>query len=83
MDTATDAYGFTSYTPAYPGGLAVASATDIGMQGVPGEVLAPLGLGHKNPLFWILVLALIVTGYLTLGFDVGLKKVIKGGFKVG
>ena len=83
MDTAAEAYGFTSYTPAYPGGLAVAAATDIQMQGMPHEVSLPLGFGPQNPLFWILILFLIITGYATAGFNVGLKKIFKVGGKVG
>jgi hypothetical protein len=81
--TATDAYGFISYTPAYPGGLAVASATDIQQQGIPHEIEQKLGFGTSNPLFWVLVLVLIITGYATVGFNVGLKRVFKGGLKVG
>lgn len=81
--TAADAYGFISYTPAYPGGLAVASATDVGLNGAPHEVLPKMGWGHSNPLFWVLVLVLVVTGYLTVGFDFGLKKIVKAGAKIG
>lgn len=82
--TASDAYGFISYTPAYPGGLAVANATDVGNgAGVPHEVTKSLGLGTSNPLFWVLILVLVITGYLTVGFDFGLKKVFKGGLKIG
>jgi len=82
--TATGAYGFNSYSPAYPGGLAVANATDMGMGGgVPGEVMSKLPFGRDNPLLWVLILFLIITGYITLGFNVGLKKVFKAGGKVG
>jgi len=81
--TATDAYGFISYTPAYPGGLAVANATDIQQQGIPHEIHTPLGFGTSNPLFWVLILVLVITGYATVGFNFGLKKVFKGGLKVG
>lgn len=31
-------------------------------------------LGHQNPLFWVLLLALIVLGYLGLAFDVKVGK---------
>lgn len=81
--TAADAYGFISYTPAYPGGLAVANATDIVNSGVPAAVSTKLGFGTSNPLFWVLVLVLIITGYATVGFNVGIKRVFKGGIKVG
>lgn len=81
--TATDAYGFISYTPAFPGGLAVANATDVQSAGIPHEVLNGMGFGPSNPLFWVLILVLIITGYATVGFDFGLKKVVKGGLKIG
>ena len=81
--TAADAYGFISYTPAFPGGLAVASATDVGTHGAPHEVLPKMGFGHSNPLFWVLILVLVITGYLTLGFNVGIKRVLKAGAKIG
>jgi hypothetical protein len=81
--TAYDAYGFISYTPAYPGGLAVANATDLQQQGMPHEVAPKLGFGHENPLFWVLIIVLIITGYISLGFNVGLKKIFKLGGKLG
>lgn len=82
-ETAAGAYGFISYTPAFPGGLAVANATDIGQQGIPHEIEQKLGYGTSNPLFWVLVLVLLITGYATVGFNVGLKRVFKGGVKLG
>lgn len=82
--TAAVSYGFTSYTPAYPGGLAVANATDVGnMKSLPHEISMPMGFGPSNPLFWILILFLIITGYATAGFNVGLKRVFKASGKVG
>lgn len=82
--TAAQSYGFISYSPAYPGGLAVANATDIGgSKGIPHEISMPLGFGPQNPLFWILILFLIISGYATAGFNVGLKKIFKLGGKVG
>jgi hypothetical protein len=77
---ASTAYGFSAWTPAYPGGAAVLPATDIG-EHIPSGVLPKMGFGFQNPLFWVLILFLIITGYLTIGFDVGLKKI--GSFKVG
>lgn len=40
-------------------------------------------LGHHNPLFWVLILALVVTGYIGLGFDFSVKRVGKLATKVG
>lgn len=82
-ETAAGAYGFQSYTPAYPGGLAVARATDMGAAGMPAEVSLPLGFGPNNPLFWILILFLIITGYVSAGFNLGVKKLFSVGGKVG
>ena len=74
--TAGGAYGFNAWTPALPGGMAVMPETAIGVSGeVPGAVLPSLPLNWHNPLFWVLVLALILTGYLYGGFDVGVKKI--------
>jgi hypothetical protein len=80
--SAVQAYGFVSYTPAYPGGLAVGHSTATG-DSMPHEIAETFGFGSSNPLFWLLILLLILTGYFTLGFNVGLKKIAKAGFKVG
>lgn len=82
--TAQGAYGYNSWTPATPGGVAIMPETHIGVSGdVPGAVLPKLSLGHQNPLFWVLILVLLFTGYLYGGFNIGLKKIgnvkIKGG----
>ena len=82
--TAAGAYGFNAWTPAMPGGIAIMPETAVGVSGdIPGPALPKLPLSYHNPLFWVLVLALILTGYLYGGFDIGLKKVgnisLKGG----
>ena len=77
---ATNAYGFTAYSPANAGGSAVLPMTDIA-NSIPAGVLPKLGFGPSNPLFWVLILFLIITGYLTFGFDIGLKKI--GQVKLG
>lgn len=84
--TAADAYGFQSYSPAYPGGLVVAPQTTTGDTGgdpVPSISLPRLPLGHQNPLFWVLLILLIITGYVAGGFDVAIKKIGKVGVHVG
>lgn len=74
--TASGAYGFNAWTTAQPGGLAIMPETQVGVSGeVPGAALPKLPLTWHNPLFWVLVLAMILTGYLYGGFDVGIKKV--------
>jgi hypothetical protein len=82
--TAGGAYGFNAWTPAMPGGVAIMPETHIGVSGdVPGMALPKLSLGHQNPLFWLLILFLLFTGYLYGGFDIGVKKIgnikLKGG----
>jgi hypothetical protein len=79
--TAFGAYGFNSHTSAYPGGGATLPMTDVGAGNIPSGVLPKLGFGPSNPLFWVLILFLIITGYLTFGFDLGFKKI--GSLKVG
>lgn len=82
--TATDAYGFKSYSPAYPGGLVVAPQTDQGGgDGIPSVALPSLPFGWQNPMFWLLALLLVITGYVSGGFDIGVKKLGKIGLKVG
>jgi len=85
--TAADAYGFQSYSPAYPGGLVVAPQTTVGESGandpVPSISLPRLPFGHQNPMFWLLIILLIVSGYVAGGFDVAIKKIGKAGVKIG
>lgn len=84
--TAQEAYGFHSYSPAYPGGMVTAPQTTTGEDGVdpvPSVALPQLPFGHQNPMFWLLVILLIITGYISGGFDVGIKKLGKIGARVG
>ena len=82
--TAGGAYGFNAFSPSIPGGMAIMPETSIGMSGdVPGSVLPKLPLGHQNPLFWLLVLALVWSGYVYGAFDIGFKKLGSSSFKVG
>lgn len=82
--TAGGAYGFSGWTPAQPGGMAVMPETQVGVTGdVPGPALPKLPFNWHNPLFWVLVLALVWSGYVYGGFNVGLKKLGGGSFKLG
>ena len=82
--TALGAYGFTGYTPSAPGGVAVMPETQVGVSGdIPGPALPKLPLLGSNPLFWLLALALIWSGYVYGAFDVGFKKIGSSSFKVG
>jgi hypothetical protein len=42
---------------------------------IPGGVLPQLSLGHHNPLFWLLLLFLIWTGYVYGEFGIGIKQI--------
>lgn len=82
--TAQGAYGFTTWTQAVPGGLAVMPETQVGSTGeVPSGALAKLPFHWDNPLFWLLLAVLVWTGYIYGGFNLGVKKLTKGTFKVG
>lgn len=81
--TAQGAYGFNSWTPAAPGGVATIPETQTGNSGPPGAVLKGLPLHWGNPLFWLLALVLVFTGWLYLGADFGIKRVGEARFKVG
>lgn len=88
-NTAAGAYGFGAYSPATPGGLAIAPpVTQLGgdhpMETPPGIVLPDMFGGHiDHPLFWFLILVLVFTGYVFGSFDVGIKRVVRAGVKVG
>ena len=82
--TAGGAYGFNGYTQTIPGGMAVMPETSVGVSGdVPAGVLPKLPLGTSSPLFWLLVLALVWSGYVYGAFDIGFKKLGRGSLKVG
>jgi len=82
--TANGAYGFTGYTTATPGGVAVMPETNIGVSGsVPGGVLPKLPINWHNPLFWLLLFALAWSGYVYGAFDVGFKKLGSTSIKLG
>jgi len=82
--TAGGAYGYSSYTPSLPGGVAIMPETNVGVTGnIPGAVLPKLPLGIHNPLFWLLMLALVWSGYVYGAFDIGFKKLGSSSIKVG
>jgi hypothetical protein len=82
--TAGGAYGYSSYSPAVPGGVAVMPETNIGVSGhVPSGVLPKLPINWHNPLFWLLLLALAWSGYVYGAFDIGFKKLGSTSVKLG
>ena len=82
--TAGGAYGFNAWTQSLPGGMAVMPETAVGVSGdIPGAVLPKLPLSWHNPLFWLLVLALVWSGYVYGAFDIGFKKLGSSSIKVG
>lgn len=84
-NTAMGAYGYQSWTPAFPGGMAIMPETQVGAIGdIPAGALGKLGVSpNGNPLFFLLVLFLIWTGWVYGGFDLGVKNVIRGSARVG
>lgn len=82
--TANGAYGFSTWTQAVPGGMAIMPETHIGASGdVPSAVLPKLPLIGNNPLMWLLAFGLIWSGYVYGAFDIGFKNIAKTGVKVG
>lgn len=81
--TAQGAYGFSSWTPATPGGVAIIPETQVGNDGAPGQVLPNLPLHWENPLFWLLLIFLIFTGWLYASGSFGIKKIASISGKVG
>lgn len=82
--TAAGAYGFGSYSPeSTPTAFAQTSSGSAG-EGV-SQIASSLGnIGHtSNPLFWLLLLALIFTGYAFGVFEVGVKRVGSARVEVG
>ena len=88
-NTAVGAYGYNAYSPSVPGGVAIMPETQLGgnsqpggaIVNIPGQVLSKIGPHPaQNPLFWVLVIALIWTGYVFGGFSIGggVKKVGRG-----
>jgi len=83
-NTAFGAYGFTGWTPSAPGGVAVMPETQVGVSGViPGAALPKLPIVGNNPLFWLLALALLWSGYVYGAFDIGFKKIGSSSVKLG
>lgn len=79
FSTATGAYGFVH------GGTPVGSImaeTNVGVTGTPFDAGA-LGLGINNPLFWLLVLVLVFTGWIFGAFDFGVKNIGSVNLKAG
>ena len=83
-DTAASAYGFNGWVPSVPGGTAVMAETQVGSSGdIPSGAMGKLPLHWNNPLFWLLALVLVWTGYLYGGFDIGVKKIGSTRVKLG
>lgn len=82
--TAADAYGYNSWRPQVPGGMSIAAETQIGQGNeLSGAVMGKLPLGLNNPLFWLLVLFLVFTGWIYFGGSLGIKKIGSASVKVG
>lgn len=78
--TANSVYGFVHGL--IPVGE-VQSETQSGNDGNFALLGPNLSFGPQNPLFWVLILALIFTGWVFGGFDFGVKKIGGVNVKVG
>ncbi len=83
MDTsATSAYGWKGWGK--PDGTTISAETQIGMgQDLSAAVMAKLPFGHNNPLFWLLILFLVFTGWMYFGGSFGIKRLGSVSAKVG
>ena len=80
FSTAAGAYGYVH------GGMPVGeimAETNVGGDATLGFDNLPLGLGTNNPLFWLLILFLVFTGWIFGAFDFGAKNVGSVAVKVG
>lgn len=88
-NTALGAYGFSSYSGVPAGGMSLGVTgtmpeTALGVSGnVPGASLPSLPINWHNPLFWLLILALVWSGYVYGAFDIGFKNLGSSKFKLG
>ena len=80
FSTAAGAYGYVH--GGHPVGEIMAE-TNVGADAALGIDSLPLGLGTQNPLFWLLILFLIFTGWIFGAFDFGAKNVGSVAVKVG
>jgi hypothetical protein len=80
FSTAGGAYGFVH------GGTPVGSVmaeTSVGADFDLPFTGESLGLGTSNPLFWLLILFLVFTGWIFGAFDFGIKRVGSLSVKAG
>ncbi len=69
FNTAFHAYGFAGGTPNDP---SVKGETSVGVAlDNPSGAMPSLPLHWDNPLFWVLILVLLFTGWLYGGFNIG------------
>ena len=74
--TARGAYGFSGWSPTHPGGTAMIAETQIGSSGdIPAMVSGSLPLNWHNPLFWLLALFLLFTGWIYAGAELGVRRI--------
>lgn len=84
MQSAAGAYGFGSWTPASPGGVAIMAETQVGATGdIPGGALPKLPFHWGNPLFWLLALVLIFTGWVYGAVNFNVRKLGGASARVG
>lgn len=80
FSTAGGAYGFIhGQTPVG----SIMAETNIGAEGAVPFTSGTLGFGVNNPLFWLLILFLVFTGWIFGAFDFGVKNVGAVSVKAG
>lgn len=72
FSSAAGAYGFIHGATPVPG---VMAETSVGADFSAPFETNTRGFGLDNPLFWLLILALIFTGWIFGAFDFGVKRV--------
>jgi len=83
FSTAGAAYGFVHGTTPVGSVMAETNIGGKGDVGIPDFGGRQLSLGAGNPLFWLLILVLLFTGWIFGAFDFGIKRIGSVSVKAG
>jgi len=81
--TAQGAYGYSGSGLNANGGTAMVQEQPGVANATAGSLMPDLSIGWNNPLFWLLALFLVWSGYVFFGFNFGVKKVFNESLKIG